>query len=104
MNDIKPFRITIVFHRGYNFWALKDGNPIIPACPRADENCINALTVNYEITRKLNSLLGCQTTSLLVIAKMEKLIKINLSLFGQFSENCYGNQLVKYTEIKLKKQ
>ena len=32
----------------------------------------NTLTVNYEVTRKLRSLLGCQTTSYLMCTNVEK--------------------------------
>ena len=55
---------------------------------------VNTLTANYEMTRRLRSILHrVLTTSYLVLTKPK--LKINqIVIFGQFSENCRGSQRV----------
>ena len=50
------------------------------------------MTANYKMTRRLRSVLGCQTTGYLALTTVKK---IKFSFFGQFAENCRGSQRVK---------
>ena len=57
-------------------------------------NSIITWTTNYEISRRLRSLIGgCQTTSYLVLTNVKK--SNCRFFFGQFSENYRGSQRVK---------
>ena len=57
-------------------------------------NDFNTLTANYEITRRLPSLLGHKTTSYLVLSNLKK---IKLSFFSELAENyCVSKRIKLY--------